>query len=197
MPKVRCEDNKHDYNTDQNSKCPYCRAVPKTRQVASPGVQALRSPAETRPVNQGGQTPRSPAETRPAPPVGGGGTIREPKLRFSPPVGWLVCTDGADKGKDYRIIHGRNLIGRGGNSNIRIIRDMAVSDQEHAELMYDNDDGFLFRHLKGASLAKVNGKSAREFVKIKRGDVIQVGQTMLLFVPLCDENFSWVLPEGS
>ena len=43
----------------------------------------------------------------------------------------------------------------------------------------------------GRNLLKVNGKTVLNAVELNRYDIISIGTTKLMFVPLCGEHFSW------
>lgn len=54
-----------------------------------------------------------------------------------PVTGWLVCIEGAQYGKDYKIHSGKNFIGRADNMHIQILGDNAISRVNHAAIIYD------------------------------------------------------------
>ncbi len=58
-------------------------------------------------------------------------------MEFESIVGWLVCIDGADKGKDYRLYGKNNTIGRSENMDVYIKNDPTISRENHARLAYD------------------------------------------------------------
>ena len=45
---------------------------------------------------------------------------------IEPVVGWLVCVNGEEKGRDYRLIRGRNCIGRDSDMDVTIRKDQKV-----------------------------------------------------------------------
>ena len=59
------------------------------------------------------------------------------KVGIDPVVGWLLCVDGPEKGRDYRIRSGRNSIGRAENMDICISGDSSISRERHAIIAYD------------------------------------------------------------
>lgn len=111
---------------------------------------------------------------------------------FNPVVGWLVCVEGPDKGKDYRIHSQNNFIGRAPHMDICIRSDMHVSNERAAMIAYDPDEKmFLFGPGTGHNLVKVNGKTVLNTVELNPFDKVTVGKSKLLFVPLCGERFNW------
>lgn len=111
---------------------------------------------------------------------------------FTPIVGWLVAIEGPARGTDYRIRPGYNFIGRDEHMDICIKGDMNISRSKAAVIGYEPEEHlFLFGPSEGKSFVKVNGKAVLGQTEIKDRDIIRVGSTKLLFVPLCDERFSW------
>lgn len=111
---------------------------------------------------------------------------------FSPVVGWLVCVDGPERGKDYRIKPGYNFIGREERMDICLRGDSKVSGYRDSAIAYDDESkSFYFGHQNGMNPVKVNGKPVINQVELKEHDVITIGSTKLIFVPLCGEKFSW------
>ena len=108
-----------------------------------------------------------------------------------PVCGWLVCIDGPEKGVDFRVHNGYNYIGRE-IGDIHISNDLQISREKHAMIAYDADDNtFFFGPADGRNIIKLNGRSVFNAEEIHAYDVIKVGTTKLLFVPLCSEKFTW------
>jgi hypothetical protein len=111
---------------------------------------------------------------------------------FNPVVGWLVCVEGPDKGKDYRIHSQYNFIGRAAHMDICIRSDNHISNDRAAIIAYDPQElMFTFGPGTGHNLVRVNGKMVLNAVELKAFDEVTVGKTKLLFVPLCGERFNW------
>lgn len=111
---------------------------------------------------------------------------------FDPVVGWLVCIEGATKGTDYRIHSQNNYIGRSAKMDISIPEDSHISAENSAIIAYDNEDRtFYFGPCSGRNIVRVNGKPALSVEKIEAYDVLTIGTTKLLFVPLCGDRFDW------
>lgn len=53
-------------------------------------------------------------------------------------TGWLVCIDGVEKGRDFRLRHGFNWIGRDYDMDVILQSDIAVSRQKHCAVVYDD-----------------------------------------------------------
>ncbi len=111
---------------------------------------------------------------------------------FSPVVGWLVCIEGPARGTDYRIQAGYNYIGRAEHMDICVRGDMKIGREKHALIAYDQEERvFFFGPADGKSIVRLNGKMVMNPQEIHSHDVIMVGSTKLMFVPLCGERFDW------
>jgi len=124
--------------------------------------------------------------TMPVPPAGGSVS------GFMPVVGWLVCVEGPARGSDYRIRAGYNYIGRAAHMDICVRGDNTIGRERHALLAYDQEERiFFFGPADGKSIVRLNGKMLMNPQEIKLHDVLTVGTTKLMFVPLCGEGFDW------
>lgn len=88
----------------------------------------------------------------------------------------LVGLTGLDLGRTFALVDGPNRLGRGDQVPIRI-RDRSVS-REHAELTWTPDGAFL-ADLGTANGTFVNGRRLSRGTRLRPGDVVEVGRTML------------------
>lgn len=110
----------------------------------------------------------------------------------APVVGWLVCTDGVNKGTDYRLHQGRNFVGRSPEMDVCILGDNTVSRSSHAIVVYDpRSNVYLAQPGSSKELFYVNDKLVLNPVELKTMDLLNIGDTKLMFVPLCGEQFHW------
>ncbi len=168
-------------------------------QAAKPAGSSAPSSPQARPdektmaFNQAA----SPAST-PAQPVASEnrtiGMFRK-KLGIEPVVGWLICVEGADRGRDYRIISEKNFIGRSEKMDISIAGDETISRDGHAIISY-NPKKNLFRIYPGESrgIVYLNDDEVIGATELNAYDVIEIGQSKLLFIPFCGEKFQWLQP---
>ncbi len=157
----------HFYDAEKNATCPYC----------APAVSA--SVGTTVPV--GGEPEAAPVI---------GQTVALSR-GFNPVVGWLVCVSGPDRGKDYVIRDQNNYIGRDVTMDIRIAEDPTVS-RESATLTYDRrTKAFLCTPEKGHAVVRVNDEILHDTLGMKANDRIEIGHTVLMLVPLCNDGFDW------
>src|SRR5262249_26846325 len=101
MAMTRCSHG-HFFDSAKHSSCPYCGvgadvAEGKTRHVPDPAA---------------GAAPSSPSPAASADPGVTRAVYRDSTTGISPVVGWLVCVEGPDKGRDFRIHSEKNFIGR-------------------------------------------------------------------------------------
>ena len=111
---------------------------------------------------------------------------------MDPVTGWLICIDGPSKGRDYRILTEKNFLGRADGMDIQIVGDNHIAKRNHAVFVYDPKK----RHtliLPGDSqgLIYVNGEAVYTPQQLSAYDVIELGKSKFLFIPLCGENFEW------
>lgn len=208
----RCEAGEHTYDDTQHGSCPYCR---KTRLATPPGGNAgmgIGNGMGNIDIPPPMSPPPMQAKTTPAPGAGDAQSGGGPKTRVvfgggsgeaadfgevMPVVGWLVVINGKGRGQDLRIVPGMNHIGREKGEILLNFGDTSVSREKHARVAYDVDENtFLLSHAEGRSLTKVNGKTIMDTYELNAYDHIRMGETEMIFVPLCGQNFSWNTPEA-
>ena len=92
-------------------------------------------------------------------------------------VGWLVTFSWSDKGEDYRLYEGRNLLGGDKSSDI-VLSDPAVSSS-HCIILFRGDKAKIKDELSSNG-TYVNGHEVEES-ELNDGDMIRVGKTELKF----------------
>lgn len=175
MGMKRCESG-HYYDTAKNMVCPLCSAV----DVGS--------------VPQSAPVPRPPVAGATPPPQGGGKTVAVMKKEkgIDPVVGWFVCVKGPDRGSDYRIKGEKNFIGRSPAMDICIAHDDTISRENHAAISYNpKKKSFKVLPGEGRGLVYLNSEEVDAPKDIAYGDVVELGGTSLMFVPLCGPDFDW------
>jgi hypothetical protein len=190
MALKRCE-NGHYFEASRHSTCPSCGISDITdgqhtrvsREAFPPPAPPPPPPPVPSPAAGPGAPPAD-ARTRPGPIEGGSG--------IDPVVGWLVCIDGPERGQDYRIRSERNFIGRGETMDIRIRGDETISRDRHASVSFNpKTQQFKIHPGESRGLVYLNGLDIDAPILLRTGDVIELGQTRLLFVPLCGDTFRW------
>lgn len=114
-------------------------------------------------------------------------------IGIDPVVGWLVCTEGKEKGRDFRIHADNNFIGRSEKMDICVPWDDTISRENHAMISYDGlDRTYYFSPGDGRGIVRLNGMALFQTAQLKAYDEIIVGMTGFLFIPLCGEKFDWI-----
>lgn len=180
----KCE-NGHFYDADKYQTCPHCqqlnddmRTVGKEAEV--PGTpQPPVQPSVVSPVYMANDDAKT---------VG----IFKKSFGTQPVTGWLVCIRGTAFGQSFPLKEGKNFIGRGTDMDIVLSGDKAVSRNRHACLIYEpKANVFYVQPGESHELFYRNDQVVLNSELLKSHDVLLIGETELLFVPLCGPDFNW------
>ncbi len=178
---VKCEKG-HFYDDVKYDKCPHCSA-------AATGAASADQEEKTIAKIAGAKQRSSLAAF-----VAGNEertiSVFSKKGSFSPVVGWLVCIEGPERGRDYRLISGRNFVGRSHQMDVAIVDDPEISREKHCSVIFD-PKAVRFTFAPGAGLSYVNQKEAVEPVTLAAYDEISFGKTKVQLVPYCKEGVEW------
>lgn len=109
-----------------------------------------------------------------------------------PVVGWLVSIAGKHFGESFHICAGKNSIGRSENNRIVLNKDDSVSRERHALIVYEpKKRNFYLQPGDSSGLTYLNEEYITESKKLSARDMIEIGDSRFLFVPLCGDSFSW------
>jgi Inner membrane component of T3SS, cytoplasmic domain len=148
--------------------CPYCQKT---------GYQTPASPlAKTRLESDAVPAAAPSPAAAPAAPRKTVVLTDQRKLRV---VGWFVALTGEQKGEDFRIRDGQNIIGSASDADI-VLRDSAVSSK-HASLRY-KDQKFFLTDLDSTNGTFINDGTtpvARE--ELKDNDIVRIGDITMKF----------------
>jgi hypothetical protein len=109
-----------------------------------------------------------------------------------PVVGWLICLSGKHIGRDFRLVQGKNYIGRDVSMDVCLEGEKTVSRDKHALLVYEPKHHlYLIQSGESKELTYVNDQVVLESKELKAYDEILLGEVKLLFIPLCNEEFNW------
>jgi len=105
---------------------------------------------------------------------------------------FVVCVDGPMTGASFVFQENRAVVGRQKNYEIALFRDNSVSRSPHAIISYDKDS-LRYTVVQGDPEKKVsvNGTFINAEQELKLYDIIGIGQTRMLFIPVCSEKFAW------
>ena len=109
------------------------------------------------------------------------------------PVGWMVVVKGPGRGASFTLQSGASTIGRGDDQTVRLdFGDTSISRENHAVIAYDDEQKrFFLGHGGKANLVRLNDMPVLSTEPMTDGDTIRIGETTLIFVALCGEEFSW------
>lgn len=108
----------------------------------------------------------------------------------APVVGWLVCVEGNEKGRDYRIKSGRNFIGRAHQMDVVIADDQQISRDNHCSVVFD-PKSITYSIVPGSGVVYKNGEKVLEPQVLNPYDKLTAGGSTLQFVPFCKEGVVW------
>lgn len=193
MEMKRCI-NGHFYDPNKYESCPYCQGnqaqafvndhVEDMDKTIIPG--RVDTPYEETP-SLDGKTQVIMQELKNVDKKG-----HEEMQPIDPVVGWLVCIEGQQKGKDFRMHSENNYIGRGEDMDICILGDETISREKHAIISFDpRTKKYYFSPGSGRNIVRLNDQAVFMTNEIKLHDVIELGQTKFIFVPLCNDEFTW------
>lgn len=109
-----------------------------------------------------------------------------------PPVtGWLVCIQGDQRGSDYRLHSGKNFLGRSPSMDVVLADDKSVSRDKHCSVVYDPKGNHFYLTPEKGNVVLRNGKLVEKAEKLQERDTLQLGETILQFIPFCQEDITW------
>ena len=110
-----------------------------------------------------------------------------------PPVGWLTIIEGPGRGHVATLGIGMNSIGRDRTERVSLdYGDQMISRTNHCAITYDpRGRKFYVQSGSGKNLTYVNDEPVLAPREIEPLTHVQMGDTVLRFVPLCGAAFSW------
>ena len=196
--------NGHLYDSTQYASCPYCNGGVNRVEFASPESGIGKTVGASSVVNQSApnvgeigatvapasyQAASKPAEEED---IGKTVAVMKKDMDLEPVVGWIVCIQGAERGKDFKILAKNNTIGRGEGNDIIIKKDSTISRQSHARIAYDvKHNTFHLIPGEGTNGLYLNDDPVYVPTPLNSFDLIEMGESKFLFIPFCGEKFNW------
>lgn len=190
MAVVRCEKG-HFYDDAKYPSCPHCenalpekprRGIADEMTVFGGALQAGGEARQQVHIDLG--APAGPQDEKTV------GIFRAEK-GCDPVVGWLVCTAGREKGRDFRLHAGRNYIGRAMKNDVALVDDEQVSREDHCSIVFEPRAG-RFHLVRGdGDGVLINGERLHESVELSGDEEMEIGGSLFVFVPFCREGRSW------
>jgi hypothetical protein len=100
---------------------------------------------------------------------------------LKPCVGWIVVMSGAQEGRDFRLVAGRNRIGTDADMEV-VLTDPYVSSH-HATIVFNDEGVYQISDAGSTNGTKVNGKRVMQAI-IVDNDSLQIGHVDLRFKAL-------------
>lgn len=116
-------------------------------------------------------------------------TEKIPETSMDYIAGWIVCTAGADKGKDFRLYQGFNRIALQ-KRGVRIVLQTKESDEVAGAIVYDDNSNRFFVMPQQTEIS-LNGVFVTDAKEIQSGDEIAVAGEKFIFVAFCGEGRRW------
>lgn len=176
MSMKRCS-NGHLYNPKKYAQCPYCdeselEKAKENKKIISGGKQSTISD-----TNDNG------AKTK---------AFWNEAEGVEPAVGWIVCIEGAERGKDYKLKSEKNFIGRSEEMHVQIAGDSFISRRNHAVISYNpKQRNFMLIPGEGTGIIFANEEAIYSPTELAPYDVIEMGKSKFIFIPLCGQHFEW------
>lgn len=111
----------------------------------------------------------------------------------NPVAGWLVCTNGENRGRFYAIYTGRNTIGTSRRMDIVLV-GKTICEDNHACVTYDDRHAEFYIQPQNGSLY-VNGEPVPASCQLQTNDTIQLGDIALDFIAYCTKERNWNRPD--
>ena len=184
--------NGHFYDADKFQTCPHCQQLSddqKTVGMTMPNEQSPVTP--TMPQQPLGYTGRNvPNDDQKTVGIFQHGISGNKGTQ--PVVGWLVGIEGECIGQSFQLREGKNFVGRGEDMDVVIRGDMAVARKRHACVIFEPRAGIFYAQPgESHELFYLNYNVVLNSEILKSHDVITLGETSLMFIPLCGPDFSW------
>ena len=198
MAVVRCS-NGHYYDDEKFSRCPHCGIFANLDiSQMKGGSRRKENDEKTVALSQTGRMPEDICRTIALEEaLKNPGDDQKTVGYFSDSrgndfvTGWLVCVEGPERGRDFRLYHGFNQIGRNLGVTVCLAGDGGVSRENHCAVVYEARDNRFYLVPEGGNTVLLNGAVIRSPETIKTGDQIGVGGSELEFVAFCREGRVW------
>lgn len=183
----------HYYDASINARCPYCETNDGDGVTMPMDYAAMGADDDSKTLPLGyASNPAPQAVDTDDDDDGKTVAIIHQNIGIDPVVGWLVCVEGKEKGRDYRIHTDNNYVGRSEKMDICIRSDETISRENHAVISYDSVDKVYYMSPgDGRSIIRLNDKAIFQTAEIVAYDKIVIGKTKFLFIPLCGAEFEW------
>lgn len=175
---IRCPEG-HFYDPAKHTNCPWC-ALPADPDAAG----------KTKPIRPGADLGAGVGAAKPVP----GATVHVGRMPggVAPVVGWLVCLEGPDRGRDFRLHAEKNFIGRSPSMDVCIPSDESISRERHGVIIFDpKKPTFWVLPGDASGLVYLNGEIVHSPTEMKLDDTLEIGKSKLVLIPFCGDQYNW------
>lgn len=213
MDLVRCQNN-HFYDSDKYDKCPHCEKARKKSEEEKPqekendisyisqdepssanlDIEKDKQEIEKEDDREIEKKMASKKSNHDKPDISESDDMGATMNYYDEDlvVGWLVAIEGNHRGEAFNLKAGMNYVGRGTNMDVCLIKDQSVSRNKHVTVIFDAVNSEFVIHMgESKELVYINNELLLSPVKLKDRDRILIGKTLLVFVPFCNDEFSW------
>lgn len=188
MSVIRCKKG-HYYDSEKFSQCPHCGIFTEDEEdktVALRPSDGLRDEDKTVALR-----PEADSYSRFADQDDKTISIYKEEKGVDYIVGWLVCIEGPEKGRDYRLYHGFNRIGRDHSMPVAVMEDLSIGREASMAVVYEGKSNRFYAVSQPGGTAYLNGGLLEAPKAIKMGDIIEIGKSTFEFVAFCREGRVW------
>lgn len=115
----------------------------------------------------------------------------EQRMRPASVCGWLVCLGAPQLGRGFRLVEGKNTLG-GQSCDVSLSFDPSIDSNASAAIAFDPVGGVWFLlNLGGRNLLRVGGNLLISIMTLQGGEILEIGNQRLRFVPFCGDQFQW------
>lgn len=191
MAVVQCK-NKHFYDNSKYEECPHCR---KALERGDNPKEFAENKTVAKFVHKQDSSADAVFTKSLRNSVGSSDDSQKTVAKYfidrnmNPIAGWLVCTEGENKGRSFEIHIGKNFVGRSMKMDIHT-NDERISRENHFSIIYEPKEAEFYA-VQGNGLTYYNGEMLTDAVALNEDDEISAGNSSYVFVPFCKKGRDW------
>jgi len=205
----RCDANEHYYDDSKHSSCPFCGGnrgnedktslMPNNRRddtdKTDDTVIAKKKPNIEENIKVNDDNPKTTVtwgNKKHKDTTASNNETAQKDFSNAPVTGWLVIVEGNQIGKDFRLIPSINNIGRDSSNHVSIdTGDNSISREKHCLIEYHVKSKKFYLEKVNNSTDLNGNRVGGDGIELNSGDIIEIGNTKLKFIPFCSDEFSW------
>ena len=174
----------HFFDRDKYGKCPFCSPKETSKRMVSPENTTANLRMKDSQYTDWKEASEASDENR---------TEREvqEQLIHHYTTGWLICVEGPEKGRDYRLRYGFNQIGRSHHMDVCIFEDDGISRKVHCSVVYEDKNNQFILVAGNGTVTLADNEILANPKPLHMGDRFKIGDTVLEFIPYCRDDIKW------